>query len=76
MALQKEIWLETILENLWPQNSFLSKAYSADNFVTAGKVVHIPNAGAKPVAKLGPISRPQVATEMTDTELTFNIQEI
>ena len=75
MALQKEIWLDHLVKNLFPDNSFLARSFNADGFVRAGKVVHIPNAGAKQTAQVGPISRPQVATEMTDTELTFNIQE-
>lgn len=75
MALQKEIWLDAIVDGLFADNSFLSKAYSADQFVTGGKTVHIPNAGTKPQAKVGPITRPQVATELTDSELTFDIRE-
>lgn len=76
MALQKEIWLEHLVANLFPDNSFLARSYNADQFVKAGKVVHIPNAGAKQTASVGPISRPKVANEQTDTELTFQIKEI
>ncbi|WP_299282155.1 P22 phage major capsid protein family protein [uncultured Porphyromonas sp.] len=76
MALQKEIWLDHLVGNLFPDNSFLSKSFNADQFVRAGKVVHIPNAGAKLSASVGPISRPKTATETTDTELTFEIKEI
>lgn len=75
MALQKEIWLGAIVDSLFADNSFISKAYNANQFVTGGKTVHIPNAGDKPQAKVGPITRPQVATEMTDSELTFDIKE-
>lgn len=76
MALQKEIWLEHLVANLFPDNSFLARSFNADQFVKAGKVVHIPNAGAKQTASVGPISRPKVAKEQTDTELTFEIKEI
>lgn len=76
MALQKEIWLQHLVANLFPDNSFLARSYNADQFVKAGKVVHIPNAGAKQTASVGPISRPKVAKEQTDTELTFQIKEI
>ena len=48
MALQKEIWLNSIVEGLFADNSFLSKSFSADAFVYAGKSVHIPNAGGNP----------------------------
>ncbi|WP_018358665.1 hypothetical protein [Porphyromonas levii] len=76
MALQREIWLAHLVANLFPDNSFLARSYNADQFVKAGKIVHIPNAGAKQTANVGPISRPKVATEQTDTELTFKLEEI
>lgn len=75
MALQKEIWLNHLVENLFPENSFLARSFNADQFVRAGKVVHIPNAGEKQTASVGPISRPKVAKERIDTELTFEIKE-
>ena len=46
MAIQKEIWERAIVEDLFADNSFLSKAVNADMWVNAGKVVHIPQAGA------------------------------
>src|SRR5690554_1746425 len=46
MAVEKEIWINTIIEGLFADNSFLSKAFNADEFVNLGKTVHIPNAGA------------------------------
>lgn len=76
MALQKEIWLDHLVKNLFPDNSFLARSYNADQFVRAGKIVHIPNAGEKQEANVGPITRPKVATEKVDTELTFEIKEI
>ena len=76
MALQKEIWINHLVENLFPDNSFVAHSYSADDFVYAGRKVHIPNAGAKQTASVGPIARPKAAKEMTDTELSFDIHEI
>ena len=76
MALQKEIWLEHLVGNLFPDNSFLAHSFNADQFVRAGKVVHIPNAGAKQEAHVGPIQRPKVAKDQEDTELTFEIKEV
>ena len=46
MAIQKEIWMAAIVEGLFASNSFLSKAFNADEYVNNGKIVHIPNAGA------------------------------
>ena len=45
--MQKEIWIDDIVGNLFKANPFMSFAVNADSFVLAGKVVHIPQAGAK-----------------------------
>ena len=41
MAIQREIWIGSIVEGLFADNSFLSKAFNADEFVNMGKTVHI-----------------------------------
>ena len=46
MAIQKELWQNTIIEGLFADNSFMSKAVNDDSYVNQGKKVHIPNAGA------------------------------
>jgi hypothetical protein len=46
MAITKEIWMQAIVEGLFADNTFLSKAFNADEFVNQGRTVHIPNAGA------------------------------
>lgn len=51
MAVQKEIWLSSIVGLLFAQNSFMAKAFNADEYVNQGKTVHIPQAGAPPVSK-------------------------
>lgn len=76
MPLQKEIWLQHLVANLFPDNSFLTRSFNADSFVRAGKIVHIPNAGAKQTASVGPINRPKIAQDTTDAELTFEVKEI
>ena len=38
MAIQKEIWEKSIVEGLFAPNSFLSKAFNADEYVEAGKI--------------------------------------
>ena len=48
MAIQKEIWMAAIVEGLFASNSFLSKAFNADEYVNNGKIVHIPNAVQHP----------------------------
>lgn len=38
MPIQKEIWLDHFVQDLFPDNSFLSKSFNADEYVRAGKV--------------------------------------
>ena len=75
MPIQKEIWLDHFVQDLFPDNSFLSKSFNADEFVRAGKVVHIPCSGAKIKASVGPIARPKVASEKVDQEVQFSLSE-
>jgi len=75
MAIQKEIWMSSIVEGLFANNSFLSKAFNADEFVNAGKTVHIPNAGAPSGVVKNRSSFPATVTTRTDIDLTFNLDE-
>lgn len=75
MAIQREIWIGSIVEGLFADNSFLSKAFNADEFVNMGKVVHIPNAGAPSKTKKNRTSFPADVNTRTDVDLTFNLDE-
>lgn len=75
MPIQKEIWLDHFVHKLFPDNSFLSKSFNADEFVRAGKVVHIPGSGSGIRASVGPIVRPKVASENDDLEVQFILSE-
>jgi hypothetical protein len=75
MAIQKEIWMNTIIEGLFADNSFLSKAINADEFVNMGKVVHIPNAGSASNVVKNRTSFPAAVTVRTDVDLIFNLDE-
>lgn len=75
MAVQKEIWLNTVIEGLFADNSFLSKAFSADEFVEQGKTVHIPNAGSGSATKKNRTEFPATVSARTDVDLTFNLDE-
>lgn len=71
MALQKEIWRNDIVANLYKDNQFAQYAINADTFVLGGAVVHIPVAGAATGIGKNLNVFPQVATERADTELTY-----
>lgn len=73
MAIQKEIWVNSIIEGLFADNSFLSKAFSADEFVNAGKTVHIPNAGVASGVVKNRSAFPATVSQRTDVDLTFTL---
>lgn len=76
MAVQKEIWENDIIESLWADNAFLNYAINVDNYVLAGKVVHIPQAGSAPATKVNRTELPAAVTKRTDTDVTYAIDEI
>jgi P22 coat protein - gene protein 5. len=75
MAVQKEIWMSTIVEGLFADDSFLSKAINADLFVNQGRTVHIPNAGAPSGVSKNRNTFPATVTTRTDLDLTFDLDE-
>lgn len=62
MAVQKEIWLSSIVGLLFAQNSFMAKAFNADEYVNQGKTVHIPQAGAPSGVKKTAPNCPQASS--------------
>lgn len=75
MAIQKEIWERAIVEDLFADNSFLSKAVNADQWVNAGKVVHIPQAGAASKVEKNRSELPADIKQRTDTDLTYTLNQ-
>ena len=75
MAIQKEIWVNHIVEGLFADNSFLSKARNHDEFVVGGKVVHIPQAGAASGVSENRTTLPATVSKRTDTDITYNLSE-
>ena len=73
MAVEKEIWMNHIVENLFADNSFLSKAFDADEFVNQGKTVHIPNAGAPSNVVKNRNTFPAEVKSREDIDLTFDL---
>lgn len=76
MAVQKEIWLNDIVENIFKANPFLNYCVNADQFVLAGKVLHIPQSGAKVgVSKNRDTSTAATVTLRSDTDITMALDE-
>jgi hypothetical protein len=76
MAVQKEIWQRTIIEGLFADNSFLSKAVNDDIYVNEGKKVHIPNAGAPSGVVLNRDSLPATVYKRTDQDVNYDLDEL
>ena len=75
MALNREIWINTITENFYPDNSFMAKSIDDSAFVN-NKTVHIPNAGKPSSVVINRSEKPAKIKEREDNELTYNIDEL
>jgi len=76
MAVQKEIWQRTIIEGLFADNSFLSKAVNDDIYVNEGKKVHIPNAGAPSGVVVDRSQLPAAVQKRTDVDVDYTLHEL
>jgi hypothetical protein len=74
-GVQVEIWVNYIIERLWKDNKFLKFAFSDDDKVIGGRIVHIPQPGAKPVVRKNRSSYPAVAVRRADTDVTYVLEE-
>ena len=75
MALNKQIWLNSIVENFYPDNSFASKSIDDSAFVDY-KTVHIPNAGSPSGVEINRTKKPATVSQRTDNELTYDMDEL
>ena len=76
MAVQKEIWQRTIIEGLFADNLFLSRAVNDDMYVNEGKKVHIPNAGAPSGVEVNRSSLPATVYKRTDQDVEYTLAEL
>jgi hypothetical protein len=74
MALQREIWVNSIIEGLFADNSFAGRSTDHSGFVN-DITVHVPNAGAPPAVVKGRSTFPATVTSRTDVDLTYSIEE-
>ena len=75
MALQTQVWLKTLQENFFPDDSFVAKSENDSQYVE-NKTVHVPNAGKPSGVKVNRRSLPAQIQERTDNELTYDIDEL
>ena len=76
MAIQRELWQNTIVEGLFADNSFMSKAVNDDMYVNQGKKVHIPNAGAPSGVQVNRTKVPATAAKRTDVDVEYTLDEL
>lgn len=74
MALQKEIWINSIIEGLFADNTFAARSTDHSGFVNS-RTVHVPNAGAAPAVTKNLSSFPATVTSRTDIDLSYDIDE-
>ena len=74
MALQKEIWLNSIVELLFADNTFAARSVNHSAFVN-DKTVHVPNAGSAPSVTKNRSVFPASASQREDYDLNYNINE-
>jgi len=72
MAIQKEVWLDLIQDNLYKGQEFMTMSVNLDSEV-GNKTVHIPQSGANPSVEKNRSSFPASITERTDTLLSFGL---
>lgn len=74
MALQTEIWVHDIQDNLFKQNAFVLRSVNHSAWVH-NKIVHVPNAGANPAVQKNRSVLPGTITQRTDNDLTYQLAE-
>lgn len=76
MGLEVEIWQKAIHEKLRKDNSFLNHvANVADGNILAGKIVHIPQAGAPSKVVKNRTTLPAEVKQRTDGQVLYQIDE-
>lgn len=74
MALQKEIWINSIVGNLFADNTFMGRSIDHSAFVN-NLTVHVPNAGAAPTVVKGRSEFPASVGQRSDSDLNYSISE-
>lgn len=75
MAIQKEIWVNYLIENLFKKNEFINFAVNDDAFVLAGAVVHKPQAGTAVGAVKNRDVLPAQIKKRADVDVTYVLDE-
>ena len=74
MALNKEIWVNTLIEDFWPDNSFVQKSVDHSAYVN-DKSVHVPNGGAAPTIHKNLSEFPASISQRVDADLSYDLDK-
>ncbi len=74
MALQIEIWVKSIIEGIFANNTFAARSVDHSEWVD-NKTVHVPNAGAAPNVEKNRTEFPAKVTQREDVDLTYQMDE-
>lgn len=72
MAITREIWLNSLVETLFADNSFAQRLTNHSAF-TDGKKVHVPNAGTPPTVVKNRSTFPATVGTRTDADLSYDL---
>lgn len=75
MALNKQVWLNSLVENFFPDNSFATKSIDDSTYVS-NKTVHVPNAGAPSGVEINRTQKPASVKARTDNDLSYDMDEL
>ena len=75
MAVEVELWHADIVEEIFKDNEFLKYAFDADDYVLAGKIVHIPQSGGAANVQKNRTVIPAVSVTRTDPDSTYVLDE-
>ena len=68
---QVEVWANYLIQRFWKDNAFLKHVYSDNQYVLAGKVVHISQIGGAPTVVKNRSVYPAVAVKRADNDITY-----
>lgn len=70
-----ETWGNYIIERFWKDNAFLKFCFDDSDKVLAGRIVHIPQPGAKPNVVKNRSVYPATSVRRTDTDVMYPLDE-
>lgn len=75
MGVQNEVWVNSVTEALYADNSFMQAMTNDDEYVVGGSLVHKPQAGAASGVVRNRTVLPATVQVRTDTDLFYGLDE-